>query len=373
MLKRAIILTLMLFAFATPVMSQNSKIQQQKRIVANLEKRIAQEEQQLALLKKNKASVEQQIESLSIQIEERTKLIDETTEQIKTLTEEIKASESLLRQFGGQIKDLEKNVAEIIRVAYRNYRYHNELTYLFSAKSFTEFTQRIAMLRVATNYRQSQIDEITEVRNNEQKERDNLAKRRSELSETKKKLNKQREKLQSTIEEAKREVNKLSEKQKATLRSKIAHESELNKAINTLRKLTKGNKTGNSFSNKLKGLKLPVVNGKVKQFKNNLAEITGPKDAAVNSIYEGKVMDITRNKVDNKYIVYIAHGEYLSSYANLSEVTVEKGAIVKKGDRIGTIGLSVNKLTMEMEYKIVFGIYSPSPSEVMSAEKCFKK
>ena len=373
MLKRALILTLMLFAFVTPTFAQNNKIEQQKKVIANLEKRIAQEEKQLAQLKQNKASIEQQIESLSLQIEERNKLIDETTEQIKQLTEEVKASELRLKHLGGQIKELEANAEEIIRVAYRNYRIQNELTYLFSAKSFSDFAQRIATLRVATKYRYTQIEEVTEVRNNEQKERDLLTQRRNELSNTKKKLNEQRVKLQANVAEAKKEVNKLSEKQKATLRSKIAHESELNKAIAVLRKLSKGNKTGSSFSKKLRGLKLPVENGKVKQFKNNLAEITGPKDAAVNSIYEGKVMDITRNKVDNKYIVYIAHGEYLSSYANLSEVTVEKGAIVKKGARIGTIGLSINKLTMEMEYKIVFGIYSPSPSEVMSAENCFKK
>jgi murein DD-endopeptidase MepM/ murein hydrolase activator NlpD len=186
-------------------------------------------------------------------------------------------------------------------------------------------------------------------------------------------LNEQRVKLQANVAEAKREVNKLSDKHKALLRNKIAHESELNNAIKQLRKLTKGNKTGNTFSDKLRGLKLPVANGKVKQYKNNMAEILGAKDAAVTSIYEGKVIDIKRNKVNNKYDVYIAHGEYLSSYANLSEVIVEKGAIVKRNQRIGTIGSAVNIITMEMEYKIVFGIYSPSPSEVMSAEKCFKK
>ena len=363
----------MLFAFATPAFTQNSKIEQQKKVIANLEKRIAQEEKQLAQLKQNKASIEQQIESLSLQIEERNKLIEETTEQIKQLTEEVKASELRLKHLGGQIKDLEANVGDIVRVAYRNYRNQNELTYIFSAKSFSEFAQRVAMLRVATNYRQSQIEEVTEVRNNEQKERDLLTKRRNELSATKKKLNEQRVKLQANVAEAKREVNKLSDKHKALLRNKIAHESELNNAIKQLRKLTKGNKTGNTFSNKLRGLKLPVANGKVKQYKNNMAEILGAKDAAVTSIYEGKVIDIKRNKVNNKYDVYIAHGEYLSSYANLSEVIVEKGAIVKRNQRIGTIGSAVNIITMEMEYKIVFGIYSPSPSEVMSAEKCFKK
>lgn len=373
MLKRTAILTLMLFAFVATAISQTSKIEKQKKVIANLERRIAQEEKQLALLKKNKASVEQQIESLTLQIEERTKLIDETTEQIKHLTEEIRKSEMRLRQLGGQIKQLEKNMDDIVRVAYRNYRNQSTLAFIFSSQSFTELTQRIAMLRVATNYRQKQIDEITEVRNNEQKERDLLAKRRTELSDTKKKLNKQREKLQSTVEEAKKEVSKLSEKQKATLRSKIAHEGELKKAISYLRKLSKGNKSGSSFSNKMKNLNLPVEKGWVKQFKGNFAEILGQKDAAVTSIYEGKVLEIKLNKYTNKYEVYIAHGEYISSYANLLTVSVEKGAIVKKNQRIGTIARAINNITMETEYKLIFGIFHPSPSVTMNVEDCFKK
>jgi hypothetical protein len=85
------------------------------------------------------------------------------------------------------------------------------------------------------------------------------------------------------------------------------------------------------------------------------------------------VVDVKRNKVNNKYDIYIAHGEYITSYANLSAASVAKGAIVKKGQRIGTIGSAVNISTMEMEYKIVFGIYAPSPDITMSAANCFKK
>ena len=69
----------------------------------------------------------------------------------------------------------------------------------------------------------------------------------------------------------------------------------------------------------------------------------------------------------------MAHGEYISTYANLSEVCVEKDAKVTKNQRIGTIGSSVNLETMDMEYKLVFGIYSPNPNEVMQASQCFRK
>ena len=162
MLKRLYILTfVMLVVFAQSAVAQTSKIDQQKRVIANLERSIAREEKQLAQLKKNKASAEKQIALLTKQIEKRNTLIRETTRQIKQLTAEVNASERRIRSLGGQLTQLEDNVRDIVRSAYRNYRYQNHLTYLFSAKSFTEMARRVAMLRVATEYRIAQIKQVS--------------------------------------------------------------------------------------------------------------------------------------------------------------------------------------------------------------------
>lgn len=374
MLKRLYILTLaMLLAFALPAVAQTSKIEQQKKVIANLERSIAREEKQLAQLKKSKASAEKQVSALTKQIEKRNALIRETTRQIKQLTAEVATSEKRLKSLGGQLSELEDNAREIVRVAYRNFRYQSHLTYIFSAKSFADLARRVAMLRVATEYRIEQIKNVSALRKDVQAERNILAKRREELSATKRRLDNQRKKLRADMATAKKTVSQMSSKQQSVLRSKMEHEEKLNSAIKQLRKLTKGNKAGASFSANTTALNLPVVGGKVKRYKGNMAEITGKEGAGVTSIYEGKVVDIKRNKVNNKYDIYIAHGEYITSYANLSAVSVTKGVVVKKGQRIGTIGSAVNISTMEMEYKIVFGIYAPSPDVKMSAANCFKK
>lgn len=372
-MKRLYILVICLFSFFAPVIAQTSKIEQQKKVIANLERSIAREEKQLAQLKKNKASAEKQVRSLTKQIERRNALIRETSRQIKQLTAEVRASEKRLKELGGQLTQLEQNAREIARVAYRNFRYQTYLSYLFSAKSFSDMARRVAMLRVASEYRISQIKSVSATRSDVQAERNTLAKRREELSATKRRLDNQRTKLNADMTAAKKTISKMSSKQQSVLRSKMEHEEKLNAAIKQLRKLTKGNKAGASFSSSTTSLNLPVVGGKVKRYKGNMAEIVGKEGAAVTSIYEGKVVDIKRNKVNNKYDIYIAHGEYITSYANLSAVAVTKGAIVKKGQRIGTIGSAVNISTMEMEYKIVFGIYAPSPDVKMSAANCFKK
>ena len=124
---------------------------------------------------------------------------------------------------------------------------------------------------------------------------------------------------------------------------------------------------------KTSGLRLPVTAGRVKRYKENMAEITGPKGAHVISIYDGKVVDVKRNRITNKYDVYVAHGEYITSYANMGTICVEKGQKVARNAQIGTIGSAVNVMTMETEYKLVFGIYPPTPGQKMRAEECFRK
>ena len=373
MLKRLYILTLMLAMVLSSAVAQTSKIEQQKKVIANLERSIAREEKQLAQLKKSKASAEKQVASLTKQIEKRSALINETTRQIKRLTAEVRRSEQRLKELGGRLTTLEQNARELVRAAYRNYRFHNHLTFLFSARSAADIARRIAMLRVATEYRVAEMRRVAAVRKDVQAERTKLSKRKDELSATKRRLDSQRKRLRTDMAAAKKAISQMSSKQQSVLRSKMEHEDKLNAAIKQLRKLTKGNKAGASFSNKTTNLHLPVVGGRVKRYKGNMAEITGKEGAAIISIYEGKVVDVKRNKVNNKYDLYIAHGEYITSYANLSSVSVTKGAIVRRDQQIGTIGSAVNISTMELEYKIVFGIYAPSPEIKMSAANCFKK
>ncbi len=372
-LARLLIIALTLLSISLSATAQTKAIEQQRVVIANLERRIANEERELAKLKKNKASKEQQVASLTKQIEHRSALISETTRQIKRLTEEVAASERRLKNLSGEQTKLEANVQELARVAYRNYRYQNHLAYIFASKSFTDMARRIAMLRGATEYRFRQIEEIISIQKDVQAEREALSKRREELSATKRRLDSQRKKLRSDMAAAKKAISTMSSKQQSVLRSKMEHEEKLNAAIVQLRKLIKGNKAGASFSAKTTALSIPVAAGRVKRYKGNMAEFIGKEGAAVTSIYEGKVIDIKRNKVNNKYDIYIAHGEYITSYANLSAVSVTKGTIVQRGQRIGTIGAAVNIVTMEMEYKIVFGVYGPSPEVVISAANLFKK
>ena len=371
---RTLTLLAMILLVGLPSMAQNSKkIAEQQRVIANLEKRIAEDERKIKDLKSSKSNTQKKVSLLTRQIENRNQLLNANRKQINLLNRDISRTDSTARSLTAQLERSKAQYAELVRESYRNYRHNNYLSYIFASESFTDVVRRITILRDVALVRSAKIKEIDSLNHEVARHRDTLARRKEALDATRRNLNSQKQKLQKDANAARSTVKSLTKKEKQALRDKIAREEQLELAINELRSLTKGNKEGSSFSKHTSNLNLPVVGGTVRKYKGNMAEIVGNKDAKVITIYTGKVLDIKRNRITNKYDVYVAHGEYISTYANLSEVCVEKGAKVTKNQRIGTIGSSVNVNTMEMEYKMVFGIYSPNPNEEMLASQCFRK
>ena len=371
---RKLLAALLLALSVSGAVAQNdAQIREQKRIIASLEKRIAAEEREISKLRQGRTSTEERIRRLARQIDSRTQLLDATEKEASLLREVIARKDSVA---GGLSAALERNreqYAAMVREAYRNYRHNNYLTYIFSSRDFADAARRIANLRAVASMRESKLRDIRSLSEQVRTEQEELGRRKLSLDSATRRLSSQRERLQLDSRNARASVSRLSKKEKAALQRKIAQEQQLDAAIGELRKLTKGNKEGASFSSKTSGLRLPVQGGRVKRYKGNMAEVAGPKGAQAISIYDGKVVEIKRNRITGKYDVFVAHGEYITSYANMGTICVEKGQKVARNAQIGTIGSAVNVMTMETEYKLVFGIYPPNPGQKMRAEECFRK
>lgn len=368
------LLTLLLTLLLTPLTAQtpDERIARQKRVIADLEQRIATEEQEIARLKKGRASAQEQVRRLARQIDARNQLMEATEQEALLLGQQIDRADSMARGLGASLAEHKRLYAEMVREAWRNYRHNNYLTYLFSSEDFSQVTRRIANLRGVASMREHRMEEIVTLTEQVTDQRSLLERRRHALDSVKRSIEGQRTRLRKDEQAARASIRQLSKREQTALAEKVAREQQLDVAIGELRKLTKGNREGSSFSSRTGNLRLPVVDGRVKRYKGNMAEICGPKGAKVQSVYEGKVIEIKRNRITGKYDVYIAHGEYLTSYANLGSITVQKDAKVARNEVIGTIGSAVNLLTMETEYKLVFGIYAPTPDEKMLAENCFR-
>lgn len=369
-----ILIPILLLCCLLPAAAQNDpKIEEQKRIIANLEQKIASEEREIAKIQQGKTATEERVRRLARQVDSRKQLLDATEKQARLLRAEISRTNVVAGDLSTSLQQNRTQYAEMVREAYRNYKHNNYLTYIFASRDFTDVARKITNLQAVASMRERKMQEITDLSRRVATEKEALASRKRSLDSVTRNLASQKRKLESDAHSARSEVRRMSSKQKSILQQKLSQEQQLDVAISELRKLTKGNTTGDSFSSKTTGLRLPVAGGRVKRYKENMAEITGPRGAEVISIYDGKVVDIKRNRITNKYDAFVAHGEYITSYANLGTICVERGQKVAKNQQLGTIGSAVDVLTMETEYKLVFGIYPPRPGEKMRAESCFRR
>jgi murein hydrolase activator len=63
---------------------------------------------------------------------------------------------------------------------------------------------------------------------------------------------------------------------------------------------------------------------------------TSDKNMPVKAVFDGVIADVDGN--DELATVYIRHGNYYTVYSNLSAIHVKKGALVKMGEAIGSVG-----------------------------------
>ena len=353
--------------------TEAARIEEQRRVIAELERQIEAEEKRLSGIKRDKSSAQQRVQSITRQIDSRNRLLSQTEREISDIRSSISHNDSLLVAARNDLAAERERYAEMVREAYRNYRQNNYITYLLSSRDFTDAARRISNIRAVAALRAEKMRRIDSLGTAIAEQQTSLEQRRISLDSVQRSAESQREKLQRDVASARSTMNRLSAREQAALREKMASEERLDAAIDALRKLTKGNTAGASFSRKTSNLNLPVDGGRVRKYKDNMAEIVASKGASVRSIYEGKVVEVRRNRISGKYDVFVAHGEYITSYANLNSVSVAKGQTVAKNGAIGIIGPAVDLQTMKTEYRLVFGIYPPAGGKKMRASDCFRK
>ncbi|MFR9645174.1 MAG: peptidoglycan DD-metalloendopeptidase family protein [Rikenellaceae bacterium] len=357
----------------TPLFAATDKIAQQKSVIATLEKQVAEGEREVVALRENRAANEVKVKILATQVETRSRLLAAQRKEEQLLREEISMADKTTLILEQQIDQERVYYAQMVREAYRSYRSNNVLTYLFSANDFHDMARKVSNLRAVAELRATRIARVDSLSLRLSQERTQLLSRKSDLEKVVRDLESQKRSLESDVSSARLSISEMSAKEKSILQQNQLQQQKLESAVKELQKLIKGNQSGATFSAKTTNLQLPVQGGRVKQYKDNMAEIVGAVGAKVTSIYEGKIVDVRLNRITGKYDVYIAHGEYITSYAGLSEVSISKGYFISRSEVIGVIGEAIDIITMQSEYKIVFGVYPPTTKETISAANCFKK
>jgi len=356
-----------------PVLS----LAQDKKAALEAQKKLLQQEivQINALIKtsaKKRANVLTQVETVQLKMDRQDALIQLTNRQINRLNQEININLRNIEKLRTELTSLKKDYAEMVVSARKNKSTQNRLMFLLSSESFWQAYKRMAYMKQYAAYRKQQGEQIAaKTKALQQYTSDLVAQRKDkkQLIEENRKAQKELDSIRKrqsslVLELKKRERNysaqiKKKQKQQEAIDKEIAR--LIREAIAASNKKA-GTKTGNfvltpeakalaaSFASNKGRLPWPVEKGIVTQrfgtqrhpvvrtttIKSNGVSLSVPAGASARSVYEGIVLNIVQFKGSNP-IVLIQHGNYITSYKNLSKVYVKKGGRVTAKQAIGQI------------------------------------
>lgn len=325
--------------------------------------------------KKEKGNVLDQMEALDKKISVRQQLIRVTNQQSNLLNRQINTNIRNIGKLRSELEEIKEEYATMIQKSYQNKSKQNRLMFLLSSESFFQAFKRLQYMKQYTDYRKEQgvqiiakTDELSRLNsdlNEERKVKEVLLAQNKKAKDqlfaeiqTQKALlgtiRKNESKYVSAIESKKKEARRIDQQIEKLIRSAIAASNK--ESGSTIKSTSKFVLTpeaaivANNFSankGKLiwpveKGIKSqgfgiysdPVYPG-IKHQSNGVIIATDPGTKA-RAIFEGEVIAILAVPGGNKG-VQIKHGNFISTYYNLSDLFVKKGDRVASKAELGII------------------------------------
>jgi len=350
--------------------------QDKKTALEAQKKRLQQEIVQInALLKssvKKRTNVLTEVETVQLKIERQDALIRLTNRQINRLNQEINLNLRNIEQLRTELEKLKKDYAEMVVAARKNQSTQNRLMFLLSSESFWQAYKRMAYMKQYAAYRKQQGEQIAETTKTLQQYTNDLVAQRKdkerlirENREAQKVLDTVRSRQNSLVQQLKRKEKSYAAQIKKKQQQQDAIDREIERLIREAIAASNkkaGTKTANfvltpeakalaaSFVANKGRLPWPVEKGIVTQkfgtqphpvvrtttIKSNGVTLSVPEGTEARSVFEGKVLNIVQFKRSNP-IVLIQHGNYITSYKNLSRVYVKKGDKIAAKQAIGQI------------------------------------
>ena len=88
--------------------------------------------------------------------------------------------------------------------------------------------------------------------------------------------------------------------------------------------------------------------------RHNGLDMVSHSGEPVHVVADGVVKDVIKSRKGLGNVVVVSHkGGYITRYAHLADIEVKKGRSVKKGDRIGYVGVSGNSFAPHLHYEVL--------------------
>jgi septal ring factor EnvC (AmiA/AmiB activator) len=371
---RFLLVFLLLNAAVSLAQTDEQKTLESKR--EQLQKEIEEINRLLFAERKEKGTVLDQMEALDQRINVRQRLIRVTNQQSNLLNRQINANIRNISQLREELETLKEEYARMIRKSYQNRTRQSRLMFLLSSEDFFQAFKRLQYMKQYTEYRKEQglqivakTEELTGLNRqlSEQrkakeqlvaenmKAKDAMLKEILEQKNLLKSIRQNESRYAVAIENKKKEARRIDEQIERLIRSAIAASNRESGSITTKDNskflLTpEATLVAASFSANKGKLIWPVEKGIKRQgygvysdavypgikHQSNGVIIATDEGARARAVFEGEVIAILAVPGGNKG-VQVKHGNYISTYYNLSNLYVKKGDKVGAKDELGEI------------------------------------
>jgi len=340
---------------------------------ALLQKEIQEINRLLFAEKKEEGDVLDQMERLDQKINVRQQLIRVTNQQSNLLNRQINTNIRSIGKLRDNLEELKTEYATMIQKSYQNKSEESRLMFVLSSENFFQAFKRFQYMKQYTSFRKKQgellvlktaeLSQLNITLSEQRKEKEQLLAEnvaaktalRAELKSQQQLLGsikKNERKYVATIQRKKEETRKIDRQIERLIRTAIAASNKKAGGTSSSKFVLtpEARIVADNFSANKGRLIWPVEKGiKSRGFgiysdpvypgikhQNNGVIIATDKGATARSIFEGEVIAIIAVKGGNK-AVQIKHGNYISTYYNLSRLFVKKGDRVAVKEPLGEI------------------------------------
>ncbi len=391
-------LILVLFVFIIPLSLSAQSRQDLEKQRIKLQNEIKEINTLLFKSQKKEKTLLSDLSDLVKRIDVRSKLIYTINEETKQLTKEIKENEEEVLLLENRLEALKDDYANMVVQSYKSKTKNSRLMFLLSSENFLQAYKRLQYIKQYADHRAKQGEEIMIETVKLQNLNDYLIETKAEKEELLVVNQKEKDSIQNekvSQEKLVKTVKKKESKYISQINKKQKEEKAIDKKIEKLiaeaiaRSKKKSNLKSSGFAltpeakllekdfvaNKGK-LPSPVKRGVIvrhfgKQSHPTLKGITiesngvfyaTEKNAEARVIFSGKVLAI-QVLPGKKKAVLVQHGNYISVYKNLDNVTVQKGDLVATKQEIGKIHTDKSTGKTILAFVLFKEIHRQNPEE----------
>lgn len=345
---------------ASEIDSLKEKINQYQEQIKELERQQKIYEENIKIKRKEALTLKNQINLLNNQIAKTKTEIRKKEIQINKTNLEIQEIQDQIKNKNIEINDLKEQIAEFLRKIYQ-FDNKNYLEIIFLNEKISDYFNLLKTSLDLQNSLQKTLDNVQLVKENLENEEKNLQEKKRELESLKKELSLEKEKLE-TEERAKRNLLEETQGAEWKFQTLLAEaraemkqvENEISRLEKEIRKKLTEEKEKQWQELEEMGVLVfswPVPSAVITStfhdpdypFKRWLGEhpgidIKASQGTPVRASAPGYVARAKYGGMGYSYIMIIHQQGFSTVYGHLSEINVEEGVYVKRGEIIGKSG-----------------------------------